>query len=161
MTRVLLVFEHDDRGRLPDAVSAAAAAAEGAGAELRLRALEASGARDIAWADAMALGIDGRGAALPAQTKCWLDGLGFGGWRHLRDKPGCVFATRARGGDSAAACRMVARILRSRGMDTVTPVELDVPGTVSGDDGGRVGAAFMRWCRRLDGSAAAHDRKVG
>ncbi len=149
MCKILVVFEYNERGGVPEAASAVAACAEGDGAEVRLRALEAASLRDITWADALAFGIDGREASLPPETKRWLDALGFGGWQHLRDKAGCVFATQGGGSDSAAACGLAARIFRSRGMETVTPAELGVPEPPHEDDGTAVGQTFARWCMRL------------
>lgn len=154
MCKTLVVFEYNDRGGVPEAALVVAACAEGHGAEVRLRALEAAGLRDISWADALAFGIDGRGARLPAEAKHWLDALGFGGWRHLRDKVGCVFATRGRGSDSAAVCGLAARIFRSRGMETVTPAELGVPEPPHDDDGTAVGDTFARWCARLEAATS-------
>ncbi len=149
MCKILVVFEYNERRCVPEAASAVAACAEGDGLEVRLRALDAAGLRDITWADALAFGIDGRGAGLPAETKRWLDALGFSGWRHLRDKVGCVLGTQGRGSDSAAACGMVARVFRSRGMETVTPAELGVPEPPQDDDGTAIGQTFARWCGRL------------
>lgn len=149
MSRILVVFEYDERGFVPAAAAAVAGCVEGDGLEVRLRALEAAGLRDITWTDALAFGIDGREACLPARTKRWLDALGFSGWRHLREKAGCVFATRGSGSDSTAACRMVAQAFRSRGMETVTPAELGVPEPPHDDDGTAVGQACARWCERL------------
>lgn len=149
MCRILVVFEYNEREAVPESVSAVAACAEGDGAEVRLRAIEAASLRDITWADALAFGIDGREASLPPEAKRWLDALGFGGWHHLRDKAGCVFATQGRGRESAAACGMAARILRARGMETVTPAELGVPEPPHDDDGTAVAHSFTRWCVRL------------
>lgn len=161
MCKILLLFQYDARGRVPAVVAEAGAAAEANGADLRVRPIDSAGARDVAWADAMAIGIDGRDEALPADTKHWLDALGFSGWRHLQRKPGCVFATLARGGDAAAACRMVARILRSRGMEAVTPIELDVAEPAHAHDGAPLGAAFARWCRQPQGGAPSPRWKAG
>lgn len=158
MCRILVVFEeYNERGSVPGSASAVAACAEGDGAEVRLRALEAAGLRDIAWADALAFGIDGRRARLPPEIKRWLDALGFGSWHDLRDKAGCVFATQGRGSDAATSCRMVARILRSRGMETVTAAELELPEPPHDDDGTVIGQTFAQWCIRLRVAAPAAD----
>ncbi len=149
MCRVLVVFEYNERGYVPEAASAVAACGAGAGLEVRLRALEAAGLRDISWADALAFGVDGREARLPAATRRWLDALGFSGWRHLRDKAGCVFATRGGGSNSAAACQVVARNFRLHGMETVTPAEIGVPEPPHDDYGRAIGQTFARWCARL------------
>lgn len=161
MCKILVVFEYNERGCVPEAAAAVAKCAESDGLEVRLRALEAAGLRDIAWADALAFGIDGREACLPVETKRWLDALGFSGWRHLRDKAGCVFATRGRGSDSAKACRVVAQTFRSRGMETVTPAELGVPEPPHDDDGTAVGQTFTRWCARLRAVAPQVARQTG
>ncbi|MDZ7749222.1 MAG: hypothetical protein U5K43_10630 [Halofilum sp. (in: g-proteobacteria)] len=92
MCRILLLYETDAPSGSSAVAGAVARGAEAAGAEVRLRPLAEAGLQDIAWADALALGIEGRGATLPVEAKRWLDGLGFSGWRAFRDKPGCVFA---------------------------------------------------------------------
>jgi|GEM_PF-4190844 hypothetical protein len=149
MCRILVVFEYNERGSVPEAASAVAACAEGDGVEVRMQVLEAAGLEDIMWADALAFGIDGRGARRPPEIKRWLDALGFSGWQHLRDKAGCVFATRGPASDSAEACRMAARMFRSRGMETVTAAELKVPEPPYDDDGTAIGQTFAQWCTRL------------
>lgn len=153
MCRILVVFEYNRHGCVPEAAAAVAACAQGNGAEVRLRALEAARLCDIAWADALAFGIDGREARPSAETTRWFEALGFSGWRHLRDKAGCVFATQGRGSDSAAACGLLARTFRQRGMETVTPAELGLPEPPHEDDGTAVGQTFARWCMRLAATA--------
>jgi multimeric flavodoxin WrbA len=117
---------------------------------------------DIMWADALAFGINCHGSLLHFEIKHWLDALGFNGWRHLRDKVGCVFATQGQGNEKAEACRMVARLFRSRGMETVTPAELGVSEPPHDDDGTAIGQTFAQWCNRLETAAPqAHSHPIG
>jgi len=121
---MLIIFEADRRGRPAATARALAAGAGAAGTDIRLTSPEDTGAGDVRWADALALGISGRGAVLPREAKRRLDTLGFAGWRAFRGKPGCVFATTDRASaDSDAACRMLARLLERRRMATWTTAD--------------------------------------
>ena len=151
MCRILVVYEPDSLERASSVVEAVEKGARETGAEVRVAPLGAAGVRDIEWADALALGVEGRGFGLPREAKRWMDALGFSGWRAFRDKAGCVFPTTARAGtETDAACRMLARILRTRGMEACTPQDLgvgdalDTPGTESSCDGfgEALGASF-------------------
>lgn len=153
MCKILVIYETDTRAGVPGVVRAVARAASDAGAEVLLRPLDEAGLRDVHWADALALGIEGRGATLPRAAKRWLDALGFSGWRAFHGKSGCVFATAtaemANPGDTAAACRMVARILGARGMEAVTPAELEAAPPTRGAEGAALGHALaIRLARR-------------
>lgn len=159
MCRILVIFEYSEPGRVPDVASAVAAAAERDGAEVRLRDLEATGWREIAWADGLAFGIDGDGANLPDEAERWLDALGFNGWSHLSNKAGCVFATRVGTSEPGGASRTVARILRARGMETVTAAEVGASEPPHDDDGTAIGQSFVQWCLRLEAAQPQRPRK--
>mgnify|MGYP000179113328 CR=1 FL=1 len=150
MCRLLVIFEYSEPGRVPDVAAAVAASAERDGAEVRLRDLEATVWREISWADGLAFGIDGGGANLPDEAGRWLDTLGCNGWIHLSDKAGCVFAIRGDANESGGASRAVARILRARGMETVTATELGVSEPPHDDGGTAIGQSFVQWCLRLE-----------
>lgn len=126
MCRILMLVESDLRTGPRLVASRVADSAAAAGAEVRRRDLAEAGPCDVAWADALALGIAARGGPRPHETKRWLDSLGFAGWRALREMPGCVFAADLAAGPVAtAACRTAARVLGARGMRVFLPTELD------------------------------------
>lgn len=157
MCRLLVLFRHEPVDRVPGAVLSLASAAASAGPRVRMHAYETSGLRAAIWADAVAFGIDERNRTAPAEVKHWFDRLGFGGWLHMRDKPGCVFPTRTRGGNPSLACGdRVADILRQRGMEAVTAPELvqAVPGGGQDDAGAAIGRAFGQHCMDRTGVAA-------
>lgn len=132
MLRVLVVYETDALGRPPAIAQDIARGAEESGAEVRTEALDEADLNDIRWADAVALGIEGRDSRPPHAVKHWLDAFGFSGWRAFRNKSGFVFATRPRDHASAqTTCRMLARLLNERGMEASTPSDLGMHGRMA------------------------------
>lgn len=158
MLRVLVVYETDIVGRIPTAAQDLARGVEELGANVRIQALNEADLDDLRWADALALGIEGREGRLPQEAKHWLDVLGFSGWRALLNKRSCVFATRSRDNDTShIACRVLASSLRTRGMDACTPAELGLRESMA--DGKAIGrrlAAEWPMFHLTGGTSARH-----
>jgi multimeric flavodoxin WrbA len=127
MLRVLVLYEEDAIARAPRMARAIAQGSQESGADVRLAPLSEAGVDDVKWADALALGIEGRDNGVPQAAKQWLDALGFAGWRVFRKKSSCVFATHPWDGRGAhTSCRALARLLDARGMYTSTAADLGI-----------------------------------
>ena len=87
------------------------------GIEVRLRAIEESGAEDILWADGIALGAPTHLASVPWKVKKFWDGIIDDCWKKIDGKFGCAFSSAGGlGGGAELTCMSLLMVLMNYGV---------------------------------------------